>query len=214
MTPLDRGRARRERDERRRVRVDGGGLVDRFGVEQIGEGCGVTRKFAGRCVTDDEPLACCAGQERFVRFEVLEATEPIGGDDDLGLGRADDVREFLRSVEVDDRHDHRADVRRAPEHDAGFDPVRQLEHDDVAWPDPTLAQRRHERHVRRDRCPPSCRATGARPSGRRSCGRRSSRDWRRPSVRWTRPSTIPRRRSARRARSAPFVWAIAGRPHS
>jgi hypothetical protein len=46
---------------------------------------------------------------------------------------------------VHDRHDDRAEIRRRPERDARFDPVRELEHHDIARTDAARPQRRGER---------------------------------------------------------------------
>ena len=67
--------------------------------------------------------------------EVVGVAEAVGGDDDGRLGGLEDVVDLLGAVEVHDRHDDGAEVGGGPERDAGLDPVRQLEHDDVAGPD-------------------------------------------------------------------------------
>ena len=67
---------------------------------------------------------------------MVEVAEAVGGDDDVGLGGPEDVLDLLGAVEVHDRHDHGAEVGGGPERDAGLDPVRELEHDEVAGPTP------------------------------------------------------------------------------
>ena len=71
--------------------------------------------------------------------------EMIGGDDDVGLGDAEDVPDLLLSVEVHDRHDHRAEVRRGEEGDRSLDPVRELQHHDVTRSHAVGGERRGER---------------------------------------------------------------------
>ena len=58
----------------------------------------------------------------------------------LGSVDADDVLELFGPVEVDDGHDDGPGVSGAPEGDRGLQPVRKLEHDDVARPDAVVAE--------------------------------------------------------------------------
>ena len=75
------------------------------------------------------------------REQGLEGGQVVGlpeagrGHDGVGLHDVEDVAHLLRTVEVDDRHDDRAELRGTPERDRGLDPVRQLEHHDVAGAD-------------------------------------------------------------------------------
>ena len=84
----------------------------------------------------------------FKHLEVVVATEAIGADVDLRARLQQDELHFLGAVEVDDRHDHRAEHRQAPERGRGLDPVRQLQRDDVArldaqGPEPGGGAERH-----------------------------------------------------------------------
>ena len=86
------------------------------------------------CVADDrDPLE--VGQVGAHRGEVGEEVlvpEAVGGDERLHARLAQDVADLLRSVEVHDRHDDRAEVRDRVERRRRFQPVRQLERDRVA----------------------------------------------------------------------------------
>ena len=54
-----------------------------------------------------------SGEQLVVHDEVVGVAEPVGGDDDVGLDRPEDVVDLLGAVEVDDRDDDRAQVGRA-----------------------------------------------------------------------------------------------------
>ena len=58
--------------------------------------------------------------------------------------RAQDVPDFLRPVEVHDRHNDRAEVRHRIERRRGFEPVRQLERNGISGTDAAGAQARRE----------------------------------------------------------------------
>ena len=57
-------------------------------------------------------------QQILVGREIVGMAEPVGSDDELGLGDADDVLELFGPVEVDDGHHHGPGVSGAPEGDA------------------------------------------------------------------------------------------------
>ena len=121
------GGARGEADERRRVGVDGGGPGDRVGVEQRRRTAWPRPgSVAGGRVADDEPARDRVGAASSVvpHRQVVGVAEAVGGDDDGGLGGAEDVVDLLGAVEVHDRHDDGAEVGGGPERDAGLDPVR------------------------------------------------------------------------------------------
>ena len=91
----------------------------------------------------------------------------------------EDVVDLLGPVEVDDGHDDGPEVGGGPEGDAGLDPVRQLEHDDVAGADAPGPQRAGERAGPPGRRRRRCRATAG-PSSAPGTARRPSRP--RPSA--------------------------------
>ena len=102
-----------------------------------------------------------ARQQWFVRLEVLEATEPIGGDHDLRMRRSDDVGELLGSEEVDDRY-HHGPMNNVPQNtmpaSTQFGSCNM-----TTSPRPMPRSRSAEANERRpDRCRRSCCATGAR----------------------------------------------------
>ncbi len=121
------------------------GRVERLGVEH--------RRERGRLLRQRDLVACrdepqrvgVVREQAFVEFEVVAVAEAIDGHDDVGLGGPQDVPDFLRAVEMNDRHHHGADVGRGPERDAGLRPVRQLEHRDITRADALGLQRRGER---------------------------------------------------------------------
>ena len=49
-----------------------------------------------------------------IHRQVIGVAEPVDGHDHIGLGRAEDVVDLLRAVEVHDRHDHGARGTRRP----------------------------------------------------------------------------------------------------
>ena len=158
--------------------------------------------------TDHEPRRVGAvAEQRLVGRQVVGLPEAGRGHDDVGLHDVEDVAHLLRPVEVHDRHDDRAELRGAPEGDRRLDPVRQLEHDDVARSDAPGLERRGERSGR-----PVDLAEGAAPRpdlrvddelgiGQPRRPRRPP--WRRASRR----STSPRRCTGRPAR-----WGRCGGP--
>ena len=76
------------------------------------------------------------GQHRRVVRQVVELTEAVRGDDNVGLHRANDVVELLGPVEMHDGHDGCADIGGTPERDRSLHPVRQLEQHHVPRADP------------------------------------------------------------------------------
>ena len=134
------GRARGEGDQGRRGKVDRHGSVNRLGIEQALKGYGTGRELFCWCCPDDGPPGRPVTQQVLVGGEIVGVAELVGSDDELGLGDADDVLEFLGTVEVDDGHHDGAGVGGAPEGDRGLHPVRELEHDDVAGSDAVVAE--------------------------------------------------------------------------
>ena len=122
------------RDERGRGRVHARGGVHRVAVGERPE-----RQQAGRDFVvghhRDELEVGNTGADRVEVGEVVEVTEAVGGDEDARAGLAEDEPDFLRAVEVHDRHRHRSEERRRPERRSRLDPVRQLERDQVARAD-------------------------------------------------------------------------------
>ena len=68
----------------------------------------------------------------FERGEVVGAPETVGGHEEPDIAPPQDVGHLLGAVGVHDRHDHRPEIGDGVEHDGGFDPVGELEGDDVA----------------------------------------------------------------------------------
>ena len=62
-------------------------------------------------------------------------TEVVGRDERLHARLAEDVANFLGTVEVHDRNHDRAEIRDRVKGDRGLRPVRELERDDVAGAD-------------------------------------------------------------------------------
>ncbi len=101
-----RRRPRRVRDQGGRRRVDGGRRRDRFVGDELGE-----REVRARIADDRDPFE--VGQVGTHRIEVgdeVEVAERVGGHERLHSSALQDVQDLLRSVEVHDRHDDRAEV--------------------------------------------------------------------------------------------------------
>ena len=125
------GRARGVRDECRRRRVDGGRA--RHGVvgHQGGE-----RKVGARITDHRDPFEIGkVGSHRVEVRDVVEVPERIGGHERLHTRARQDVQDFLRPVEVHDRHDDGTEVRDRVERRRRLQPVRQLHRDGVAGTD-------------------------------------------------------------------------------
>ena len=128
-----RRRARCVGDECRRARVDGRRHVERIVRDEIGEPDEIA---PGGIADHGRPfeIGKIAAQAVEIREEVLMA-EAVGGHERLHARLAEDVPDLLGTVEVHDRHDHRAQERRCVERRGGLHPVRQLERDDVTRSD-------------------------------------------------------------------------------
>ena len=96
----------------------------------------VNERFGAGIADDRGPFE--VGQVRTHRIEVgdeVEVAEVVCGDECLHSSALQDVQDLLRSVEVDDGHDDRAEVGHRVERRRGLDPVRELECDRVTGAD-------------------------------------------------------------------------------
>ncbi len=129
--------AGRERDQRGIRRVGCDGARHRLIVEEVVEIELDARPLGRADQHDDRHVPAQVGLVR-------HAAELLGGDEHAWLGGRQDVADLLASVEVHDRHHHRAEERRRPEGGRGLHPVRQLQRHHVARSDAALAQPRRE----------------------------------------------------------------------
>ncbi len=141
-----RGRPRGETDERRGVGINRLRAGDRVGVEERGEGLRPNRQGVRCGLARHQPARTGpVGEQPLVVGQVVDVTEAVGGHDDVGGGRPEDVVDLFRPVEVHDGYHDRSQVGRRPEGDAGLDPVRELEHDDGTRAHALRLQRRGQR---------------------------------------------------------------------
>ena len=113
-----------------RIGIDRGGRGDRVVGDEVGE-----RQVRTRARIADHRHPLQIGELGAHRVEVgdeVEVAEVIGGHERLHARALQDVRDFLGSVEVHDRHDDRAEVRDCVERRRGLQPVRELERNCVA----------------------------------------------------------------------------------
>ena len=119
-------------------------------VKAISAGTGGVRGDGARHrIVGQEVVERAADQadDRHVRAQVGLERHPAefgGGDEDLRPGRRHDVAEFPATVEVHDRHGHRAKECRGPERRGGLHPVRQLDGHDIARADAARPQTRRQ----------------------------------------------------------------------
>ena len=134
------GRSRGECDQRGCVDVDGDGSLDRGSVQELLKRNGFRRQFPREGRPDNSPLSTQATQQLPIGREILGTTESVGGDDELGIGDADDVLELFCAIEMDDGDHNGAGVRSTPEGDRCFHPIRELKDDDVTRSDADVAE--------------------------------------------------------------------------
>ena len=204
-----RGRARRVADHGGPVGVHAararGAAARPRATSKLRAPAGSAAPSAARTTTTCSSAGSSGRSTSSAREEIL-APEAVRGHQHPRAGLAQDVAQLLRAVEVDDRHQRRAEHGDAVEGLGGLGPVRELERDDVAGPDPEAPQPSRQtpaRGGRPRRARPRTDAFATRSGTRAGGGRRSG-----GAANAPRRLVVPEARppgsgaAARRARSA------------